>query len=159
LSRLDSFIRRMQAQRLLINQAVAAISSLEGPVLEFGLGNGRTYHHLRERLPQRRIIAFDIKVTAHQDSVPPAEDLVLGDIRETAPHFIGCEAVLIHLDIGTGVEECDQRTQAWLAPLVPKLLAPRGLAISGLALEVSDLEPLPLPDAIGDGRYFYYRRA
>ena len=31
----------------------------DGPVIELGLGNGRTYDHLRERLPGRRIIAFD----------------------------------------------------------------------------------------------------
>ena len=32
---------------------------MEGPVLELGLGNGRTFDHLRERLPGRRIVAFD----------------------------------------------------------------------------------------------------
>jgi hypothetical protein len=159
LSRLDSFIRRMQAQRLLINEAVAAVAHLEGPVLEFGLGNGRTYHHLREKLPGRRIIAFDIKVTAHQDCIPPSENLVLGDIRETAPAFIGCEAALVHLDIGTGVDELDAETQSWLAPIVPRLMARGGLAISGLALEAPGLEPLLLPDAVEEGRYFYYRRA
>jgi hypothetical protein len=149
----------MQAQRLLIDLAVLEIAGLEGPVLEFGLGNGRTYHHLREKLPGRRIIAFDIKVTAHQDSVPPPDNLVLGDIRDTAPRYIGCDAALIHLDIGTGIDELDAETQGWLAPLVPRLLAPGGLAISGLALEDCGLEVKPLPDTIEEGRYFYYRKA
>jgi hypothetical protein len=158
LSRLDSFIRRMQAQRLLLDHAVAAIANLDGPVLEFGLGNGRTYHHLREKLPLRRIIAFDNKVTAQQDSVPPAKDLVLGDIRETAQSFIGCGAALVHLDIGSGIDERDAETQSWLAPLVPKLLASGGLAISGLSLEAPGLEALPLPSEVEEGRYFYYRR-
>jgi hypothetical protein len=148
----------MQAQRLLIDLSVPKIVGLEGPILEFGLGNGRTYHHLREKLPGRRIIAFDIKVTAQQESIPRAEDLVLGDIRETAPAFIGCDAALIHLDIGTGIDALDATAQGWLAPLVPKLLAPGGLAISGLALKAAGLEPLPLPDTIAEGRYFYYRK-
>jgi hypothetical protein len=158
LSRLDSFIRRMQAQRLLLDRAARAIGSLEGPVLELGLGNGRTYHHLREKLPDRRIIAFDIKVTAHQDSVPPPGDLVLGDIRETAPAFIGCGAALIHLDIGSGVDARDEEVQAWLVPLVPALMTSGGLAISGLALEDPRLLALPLPGEIEEGRYFFYQR-
>jgi S-adenosyl-L-methionine methyltransferase len=67
MSRLDSFIRRMQAQRLVLNHAAAALGDLPGSVLELGLGNGRTYDHLREVIalpfrvpvPARRIIAFD----------------------------------------------------------------------------------------------------
>jgi hypothetical protein len=159
LSRLDSFIRRMQAQRLLIDHAVAAIARFDGPVLELGLGNGRTYHHLREKLPGRRIIAFDIKVTAHVGSVPPVEDLVLGDIRETALRFVGCAAALIHADIGTGIDEQDEQTQAWLAPLLPKLLAPGGLVICGFALHEPRLVVMPLPREVEEGRYFFYRRA
>ena len=52
-SRLDSFIRRLQAQRACLEVAIARIADLPGPVLEFGLGNGRTYDHLRELLPTR----------------------------------------------------------------------------------------------------------
>jgi hypothetical protein len=159
LSRLDSFIRRMQAQRLLIDHAVASIAPFDGPVLEFGLGNGRTYHHLREKLPGRRIIAFDIKMTAHVNSVPPTEDLMIGDIRETALRFVGCGAALIHSDIGTGIDEEDEATQIWLAPLMPRLLAPGGLVISGFALHESCLASLPLPGEVEEGRYFFYRRA
>jgi len=159
LSRLDSFIRRMQAQRLLIDRAVAAIGDLSGPVLEFGLGNGRTYHHLREKLPGRRVIAFDDKLTAHRESMPPPGDLVLGDIRQTARAFIGCAASLIHVDIGSGVDERDKETQAWLAPLMPMLLTPRGIVASGLALEEPRLLALPLPGEVEEGRYFLYRQA
>src|SRR5580704_16031927 len=100
----------MQAQRLLIDHAVAAIAGLDGPVLEFGLGNGRTFHHLREKLPGRRVIAFDIKVTAQPDSVPDPRNLVLGDIKDTAQGFIGAGAALLHSDIGTGVTKRDLET-------------------------------------------------
>jgi hypothetical protein len=158
LSRLDSFIRRMQAQRLLIDHAVCAIADLDGPVLEFGLGNGRTYHHLREKLPGRRIVAFDVKVTAQPDSVPAPQDLVLGDIKDTAQDFIGAGAALLHSDIGSGVTERDLQTLYWLPSLVPLLLRPGGLVISGLPLGDPRLQELPLPGGVEEGRYYFYRR-
>jgi S-adenosyl-L-methionine methyltransferase len=159
LSRLDSFIRRMQAQRLLIDHAVRAIADLEGPVLELGLGNGRTYHHLREKLARRRIIAFDIKVTAQPDSVPTPEDLVLGDIKETARGFAGIGAALVHSDLGSGIPERDRETLLWLPGIVPTLLAPGGLAISDLELEDPRLLPQPLPEGVAERRYHLYVRA
>jgi len=158
LSRLESFIRRMQAQRLMLDCACAAIADLPGPVLELGLGNGRTYHHLRERLPGRRIVAFDFKVTAQPDSVPSERDLVIGDIRETARAFVGTSAALVHSDLGSGVDARDLQTLRWLTALVPMLLARGGLAVSDLALDDAKLEPLSLPDGVADERYFLYRR-
>ncbi|SEB78154.1 S-adenosyl-L-methionine methyltransferase [Rhizobiales bacterium GAS191] len=158
MSRLDSFIRRMQAQRLLLDQSAAAIADFAGPVLELGLGNGRTYHHLREKLPGRRIVAFDIKVTAQPDSVPAAQDLVLGDIKDTALGFAGIGAALVHSDLGSGIPERDEETLGWLPALVPALLATAGLAISDLPLEDPRLLPLPLPDGVIEGRYWLYRR-
>jgi hypothetical protein len=53
MSRLDSFIRRLEAQRACLGYAAAQIRAIAGPVLELGLGNGRTYDHLRELLPER----------------------------------------------------------------------------------------------------------
>ncbi len=51
MSRLDSFIRRLTAQRDILNSIIDLVGEIEGPVLEFGLGNGRTYDHLRENFP------------------------------------------------------------------------------------------------------------
>ena len=48
MSRLDSFIRRLQAQRACLSEAAAQIRGVDGFVLELGLGNGRTFDHLRE---------------------------------------------------------------------------------------------------------------
>ena len=42
MSRLDSFIARMQAQRDCLNFLKPKIDALPGPILEVGLGNGRT---------------------------------------------------------------------------------------------------------------------
>jgi len=83
MSRLDSFIRRVTAQRDCLNAAAELVRDLSGPVLEFGLGNGRTYDHLRSLLPGRPIFVFERQVAAHPDCIPPDECLLLGDLHET----------------------------------------------------------------------------
>lgn len=158
MSRLESFIRRLTAQRDVLDAIVPEVERLPGPVIELGLGNGRTFDHLRERLPGRRIVAFDRAVGAHRSSTPPEGDLVLGEIRETAAAFAGIGAALVHADIGAGYDEADAKTLEWLPDLVASLLDPGGIAASGLALEHPALEPLPLPDGVPDKRYFLYRK-
>ncbi len=85
MSRLDSVIRRLRAQRACLQRAAEMIRDLPGPVLELGLGNGRTYDHLRQTLPDREIFVFEREVAADPDCVPDAAHLLLGDIRETLP--------------------------------------------------------------------------
>jgi hypothetical protein len=157
-SRLDSFIRRVSAQREVLNHVCDLVATLDGPVLELGLGNGRTYHHLRERLPGRRIVAFDRALGAHASSRPETRDLVLGEIDETAQAYRGIGAALVHADIETAYAEIDAETARWLAALMPDLLARGGIAASGLALANPALEPLALPDGVPADRYFIYRR-
>ncbi|ASW09009.1 class I SAM-dependent methyltransferase [Rhizobium sp. 11515TR] len=158
MSRLDSFIRRLSAQRDILNTVANEVKMLGGPVLELGLGNGRTFDHLRELFPDRRIITFDRTVNAYGPSMPPADDLVLGEIRDTAKTFIGSNASLAHADIGTGYEDKDAITLTWLPEIMAGVLASGGLAVSGLPLDHPDLEALPLPSTVKDGRYFIYRR-
>jgi hypothetical protein len=158
MSRLDSFIRRIIAQRDILDYISTEVARLEGPILELGLGNGRTYDHLRERLPGRRIVAFDRVLAAHRRSTPDAEDLVIGEIRETATAMAGIGAALVHADIGTGYADKDAATLTWLPDLTAKLLRPEGIAVSGLPLDHPELEPLPLPDQVPKDRYFLYRR-
>lgn len=157
MSRLDSFIRRVAAQKSVLDHVAGLVAGVEGPVLELGLGNGRTYDHLRELLPGRRIVAFDRALVAHRSCVPPAEDLVLGEIRETAPGFAGGGAALVHADIETGYDAVDAQTALWLAALMPSLLGRRGVAASGLALAHPALERLAVPDDVPADRYFLYR--
>ena len=85
MSRLDSFIRRLEAQRACLGLAVGLVRQIEGAFLEMGLGNGRTFDHLREIAPEREIIVFERQVAAHPDCVPHDDQLVLGDIFETLP--------------------------------------------------------------------------
>jgi hypothetical protein len=160
MSRLDSFIRRLVAQRDILNYVVTEMTlPTDGMVLELGLGNGRTYSHLRELLAARRIVAFDRVLGAHGSSVPDQKDLVLGEIRDTASEFAGCEAALVHADIGTGYADKDAITLTWLPGLVVSLLTEGGIAISGLPLDHPELTALSLPPGIAADRYFLYRRS
>ncbi|MFS8145871.1 class I SAM-dependent methyltransferase [Rhizobium sp. BR 249] len=158
MSRLDSFIRRLTAQRDILNSIADLVEEIEGPVLEFGLGNGRTYDHLREKFPGRRIVAFDWEVRSYSASTPEAQDMVTGNIRESGQAFLGIGAALAHADIGTGHDEIDAVTLTWLPQLMAGVLAPNGIAVSGLPLEHAELMSLPLPEGIKEGRYFLYRR-
>lgn len=157
MSRLDSFIRRMTAQRTLLDLACAEVAGMDGLILEIGLGGGRTYDHIRERLPGRRIVAFDRAAMSHPSSTPQDGDLVLGDIRSTAARFAGTGAALVHADIGTGREDLDRQTLTWLPALVASLLRKGGIAVSGLPLDHPGLAPQPLPDSVPADRYFMYR--
>lgn len=159
MSRLESFIRRLTAQRDILDMICRDMDLPEGPVIELGLGNGRTYDHLRERLPDRRIIAFDRVCQANRKSMPPECDLILGEIDETARPFIGINAALVHADIGSGYDDLDEQNLRWLSGLIVELLAPGGIAASGVKLNHPDLHPLPVPDSVPSDRYFIYRRS
>jgi hypothetical protein len=158
MSRLDNFISRMTAQRDILNQICPEVAKMEGLVFELGLGNGRTFHHLRERLPGRRIVVFDREVGAHASSIPDAENLVLGDIRETARRFIGIDAALVHADIGTGYEDRDAVTATWLPDLIAGMLRVGGFAVSGTPLDHPQLQRLPAPTSEPADRYFLCKR-
>ena len=161
MSRLDSFIRRLEAQRACLNQAAMLIAALPGNVLEFGLGNGRTYDHLRETLRGRDIYVFERKVAAHPDCIPPDDRLFLGDFLDTLPKAIaqlGQSTALANLDIGSGDEAASQRLARAMLPFVLQLLAPRGILISDQPVDDPALEALPLPPGIKPGRYFLHRR-
>lgn len=159
MSRLDSFIARMSAQRDLLDHVrTTDLVPDTGLILEIGLGNGRTYHHLREYFSGHRIVAFDRAIGSHPASTPPQDDLVLGEIRETIGRFAGCGAVLAHADIGTAYPDVDAETLTWLPDAIADALAPGAVAVSGLPLDHDALEPLPVPASIPSGRYFLYRR-
>ncbi|MFN3825703.1 MAG: class I SAM-dependent methyltransferase [Pseudorhodobacter sp.] len=160
MSRLDSMIQRLKAQRDILNHlAEASLLPARGAILEVGLGNGRTFSHLREKFPNRRIIAFDRAVGAHASSIPAPADMVLGEIRESALPFAGQDAAFVHADIGTGYHDKDAITLTWLPGLVASMLAPGGIAASGLPLDHAGLLPLDLPEGLTRGRYHVYRKA
>lgn len=158
MSRLDSFIRRMSAQRDILNDLTSRIGGIAGAVFEFGLGSGRTYDHLRELFPDRRIIVFESESRGLPLHRVAMDDLLLGDIRTTTSSLPDGCAVLIHTDIETGVAEVDAALAAWLPGLVARLLVPGGYAATSANLLDPRLRPCPLPKGVQDGRYHVLRR-
>jgi hypothetical protein len=162
MSRLDSFIRRMQAQRDCLNWVAEQVRQMPGPVLEIGLGNGRTYDHLRALLPGRDIYVFEREVRAHPDCIPAADRLFLGDIHETIPCAsarLGRNAALIHCDLGTGDRAANARLGEELGGLLDTVLAPGGYAVVNQPLDVPHWTRLPEPPGVPKDRYFIYRAA
>ncbi len=160
MSRLDSFIRRMQAQRACLEEAAGLIAGLPGLVLELGLGNGRTYDHLRQILPDREIYAFDHRVAAHPDCIPASDHLFLGDLASTLPRALqrlGPAAALAHLDLGSGDKEQSLRQASALIGLIVKLLKSGAIMLSDQELTHPDLRPMDLPEGVKPGRYFLFR--
>ena len=162
MSRLDSFIRRVEAQRACLDMAAALVRGLDGSVLELGLGNGRTYDHLRELCPDREIFVCERHVAAHPGCIPPPELLLLGDMRETLPAARGRlegQVALAHLDPGTGDVETSRALA--LRTGADGRAAAASLAASWSAnrrLPCRNSRALALPEAVIPGRYHVYRR-
>jgi len=137
------------------------VHDLEGEVLELGLGNGRTYDHLRELFPDRRIYVCERRIAAHPDCVPPVELLLLGDMRQTLRHagkWLSNRVALAHLDHGTGQVTASKALADELAPLIAPLLRLDGVLVSEPMLTADGLIPLSLPAGVEIGRYNLYRR-
>lgn len=160
MSRLDSFIRRLEAQRACLDHAARLIGRLPGPIVEIGLGNGRTYDHLRSLFPDRPIFVFDRKLDPHPACRPPEDRLFLGDIARTLPTALGRmrrRAALVHADIGCGDPEVTARNARKLARYLPAIVAQGAVIASDQPIEARWTEPLPLPPGVEEGRYHLYR--
>jgi hypothetical protein len=160
MSRLDSFIARMEAQRDCLNFLKPEIDRLPGPILEVGLGNGRTYDHLRTLFPTRDIYVFERKVAAHPDCIPPDEHLFLGEARDSIPQAakrLGATAALIHTDLGTGDHAANMAMGEWLGPALDALAASGGYVLANQTLTVPRWQRLPEPPGVPRDRYFLYR--
>ncbi len=161
MSRLDSFIRRLEAQRACLDHAAALIAGLDGAVLELGLGNGRTYDHLRELFPERNIYVCERRVAAHPDCIPPDDRLLLGDMFDTLPAArarLGGSIALAHFDAGTGDAVANLALAAGLRPLIIPLLRVGAVLATQQAMDASELASLPLPEGVAEGRYYLYGR-
>ena len=160
MSRLDSFIARMQAQRDCLNFLTPAIDALPGPIFEVGLGNGRTYDHLRELFPGRDIYVFERKVAAHPDCIPPDDRVFLGDAHEAIPRAareLGATAALIHADLGTGDHAANVAMGKWLGPALDALARPGAYVLANQPLDIARWHRQPNPPGVPEGRYFLYR--
>lgn len=159
MSRLDSAIRRLQAQKASLEWAASAIENRSGNAIELGLGNGRTFDHLRSLMPERPLYVFDRQIAAHPDCIPADDRIFLGDFRETlvrAREQLGSTVVLAHLDIGTGEKQASVALAAEIAPLVDALLADGSVVVSDQPVELPRWNAAPLPDGISPGRIHLY---
>ncbi|MBE9552203.1 MAG: hypothetical protein IMF05_01945 [Proteobacteria bacterium] len=160
MSRLESAIRRLEAQRDCINCAADRVAGMSGHILELGLGNGRTFDHLRETLPGREIFVFDRQIAAHPACVPDEAHMFLGDILETLPRALarlGRNTILAHSDIGTGDIERNRRLAAEIAPLLAPLMQPGGIILSDQPMVLAEWTELTLPASVPQQRYHIYR--
>ncbi|MDK3074765.1 class I SAM-dependent methyltransferase [Sedimentitalea sp. JM2-8] len=161
-SRLDVFIDRMVSQRACLDFAIAETAAMAGPVFELGLGNGRTYHHIRSRVAGRDIYVFERAVASHPDSTPPEDRTIHGDVTDTLPETLagmGPVASLIHADLGGHNLEKNDRFARLISPLVEPLLAPGGMMVSSDRMYFDGLMELPLPAGAVEGRCFVYQKA
>lgn len=159
-TRLEKTLFRLEAQYACISWALQQISGRPGVVFEIGLGLGRTFHHLRHHLPDRRIIVFERQVQSYPDCTPDADQLVLGDLGETLPaaaqRFEG-QVVLAHSDVGTFEREHNAAMAKLVATYLPQALAPGAMVMSDLPLELDGAEALDLPPGAREDRYYLYR--
>jgi len=158
-SRLDSFIRRLEAQRACLARAAGLVGDLPGPILELGLGAGRTYDHLRGLLPERVVYVLEREVTVAPRHAPPAARLLVGDFREilAEPPAAIRDAALAHADIGTWDEVESRALAAALAPLLDTVLRDGAVVASDQPMHRAGWTALPLPQGVAPGRYFLYR--
>ena len=157
MTRLDLFIDRMVSQRACLDHAIAATDGLAGPVFELGLGNGRTYHHLRETVVDRDIYVFEREIASHPDSTPEPEFAILGDVMETLPQALqrfGPTISLAHADLGGHNRDKNDIFARKVSPLIEPLLAPGGLMVSSDRMYFDTLEELALPEGAVPGRCF-----
>ena len=160
MSRLDSFIRRLTAQRDCLDMAAGLVEALPGPILELGLGNGRSFDHLAGLFPHRDIFVCDRQVAAHPDCRPDAHHMILGDFATTLPGAlsrIGAPAALIHCDVGSGEAEANRRLAILLGPLLAPLAAPGAVILADQEMRIAGWQPLALPPTVKPGRYFMWR--
>ena len=161
MSRLDLFIDRMVSQRACLEHAARLTADMPGPVFELGLGNGRTYHHMCQIMPERDIYVFERAIASHPDSTPPEDRVLLGDVFETLPEALrrfGPTAALIHADLGGHNAKKNDRFARELSPVIEPLLAKGGLMVASDRMYFDGLREIELPDAAVPGRCFIYRK-
>jgi len=163
MSRLDSHIRRMIAQRDTIDLAAERLAQRPGMILEFGLGQGRSYSHLVERFAGHEIVCFDRRDAALRGWGPPPDRLIAGELETVLAdpavrtRFAG-RVLLAHLDLGSGVE--DPTIHRLVAACIHDWLLPGAWLLSDLALHPDpawQLRQVHTRDRVSHAdRYFAY---
>lgn len=162
MSRLDIFIDRMVSQRACIDFAAQNTADMAGPVFELGLGNGRTYHHLCEIMPDRDIYVFERAVASNPSSTPPENRTILGDVFDTLPQALqrfGPTASFIHADLGGHSLQKNDEFARKVSPYIEPLLAPLGMMVSSDRMYFDALVEVEIPPSAVLGRCFIYKKS
>ena len=161
MSRLEDLTARFLTQQAALNHGIEMIDGLDGIVVELGLGKGRSFDHLRERLPRRDIYVFDHELSCEPEFAPPPEFWVFGEITETLPAFcqlFAGRAALIHSDIGTRHRPDDIPLVRFVAENLGKLLRQDGVVASDRPMEGTGWAALPSLREMTNFPYYMYRK-
>ena len=161
MSRLEDLANRLLTQRAALNRAVELIEPMEGIVVELGLGKGRSFDHLRERLPGREIYVFDRELSCEPEYAPPDEFRVFGEITRTLPAFcrqFAGQAVLVHSDLGTRHRERDMPLVEFVAENLDSLLKQGAVVASDRPMENAPWIRLPELREMECFPYYMYRK-
>lgn len=146
---LDRMLARLTTQRVCLDYAAMQIAALPGPILELGLGKGRTYDRIRRNLPDRDVFAFDYDIHCPITLCPPSDNLFLGDFRDTLPTAfdrLGRTAAMIHADFGSEDQAHDNQLARDISPLIAALVIDNGLILSDRQLPLGfGWQPVELP--------------
>lgn len=155
LSRLERNVLRLQSCVACLDYALAETAELGGVIFELGLGNGRSYHHLKLRRPGWDIYVFEFDVCPHPDSMPDPDHLIAGDILEKLPamadRFAG-QVTLVHADLGGADAEANARLAAAVAPHLRRAMHPEGLIVTSTPFP--GFAEVPTPEGAVAGKYF-----
>jgi hypothetical protein len=166
MSRLDSHIRQKLAQRDSLNLAAAALAGVPGVVVEFGLGAGRSYSHLRERFPGMEVVGFDRHPPVNGRGAGSEGSFYRGEFAETLAdpvvqaRFEG-RVILAHIDIGAGGPE-DETVPELVMSRIHRWLRPGAFVLSDQELTLDPAWGIERVDTRGPvehpERYHVYRR-
>jgi hypothetical protein len=160
MSRLDSMIARLTAQRICLAYTFELIKDVPGVILEVGLGNGRTFSHIREHLPDREIYIFDRAINSHLDCRPEPDHAFLGQIEDTLPVALARfsnNIAFVHADIGDGTPEYGKHMSTVLSAALPGHLRVGTVIACDQELSLPEATVLTVPGLANLRRYFMYR--
>ena len=128
MSRLDSFIRRLEAQRACLDASPALIEGLPGRSSSSAWATAGPTIICAVSTRIDAIFVFERQPAAHPDCIPDPDHLIVGDIQSTLPAALSRlpgRAALMHNDLGTGDAARNAELAHWLAGALPPLIAAR----------------------------------
>ena len=161
MSRLEDLTHRFLTQQAVLNRALEMIDGLDGIIVELGLGKGRSYDHLKERLPTRDIYVFDHELSCEREFAPPPEFWVFGEITQTLPEFckrFSGQAAFVHSDIGTRHRAADLPLAEFVAGHLGTLLRTDAVVASDRPMDVAGWKALPALREMEHFPYYMYRK-